>query len=559
MSGGDDVPNPVPDAAELSASILRTIGGHNPDTFNATDYLLDRNLRADRGANTAVVAPLRSLTYAELAVEVRKVAGGLRELGVRPEQRVLMCMADDIELFVAILATMYLGAVAVPTSTMLTGRELRSLIVDSRTEVVLGSGEFARTVREAVREAPEVRHLVLSGHETGGKNPLPAAVRSLSWRKLRGLGSKPDGAHPTWPDSPALWLYTSGTTGEPKAAMHRHVDIKLVSELYGKGVLGIGPADRFLSVAKLFFAYGIGNSLFFPMSVGGTALLEPGRPSPRAFAERAKTDGATLLFGSPSFWAPLLASDASDDSFATVRHGVSAGEALPERMLAGMRERFGVEVLDGIGSTEMLHIFISNRPGEARPGSSGFPVPGYDVEIRDVHGAVIDEDDKAGELYVRGESAAIGYWCRAAVSRQVFLGEWTRTGDTYQRNPDGSYTCLGRQGDLLKAGGIWVSPGEVEARLLEHPDVAEVVVVGVPDADDLDKPIACVVAKPGHTVDAAELIDWCREGLAAYKRPRAVVVLNELPRTATGKIRRNVLRGLLREEPSGDETPAPTA
>ncbi|HEY2795234.1 MAG TPA: AMP-binding protein, partial [Micromonosporaceae bacterium] len=259
-------------------------------------------------------------------------------------------------------------------------------------------------------------------------------------------------------------------------------------------------------------------------------------------------------------WGPLLASDVPDDAFATVRQGVSAGEALPERMLLGMRERYGVEVLDGIGSTEMLHIFISNRPGDARAGSSGYPVPGYDVELRDEHGAVIDEDDKPGELYVRGESAAIGYWCRAAVSRQVFVGEWTRTGDTYQRNADGSYTCLGRQSDLLKAGGIWVSPGEVEARLLEHPDVAEVVVVGVPDADDLDKPIACVVAKPGHTVDAADLIDWCREGLAAYKRPRAVVVLTELPRTATGKIRRNVLRGLLREEREIDEsTPAPTA
>jgi benzoate-CoA ligase len=332
--------------------------------------------------------------------------------------------------------------------------------------------------------------------------------------------------------------------------MHRHVDIKLVAELYGRGVLGITSADRFLSVAKLFFAYGIGNSMFCPMAVGATALLEPGRPSPRGFAERAKADGATLLFGSPSFWGPLLASDAPDDTFGTVRQGISAGEALPERMLHGMRDRFGVEVLDGIGSTEMLHIFISNRPGAARPGSSGYPVPGYQVEIRDELGAVIDEVDKPGELYVRGESAAIGYWCRAAVSRQVVLGEWTRTGDTYQRNTDGSYTCLGRKSDLLKAGGIWVSPGEVEARLLEHPDVAEVVVVGVPDSDDLDKPIACVVAKAGRSVDVAELINWCREGLAAYKRPRAVVVLNELPRTATGKIRRNVLRGLLREEPA---------
>jgi benzoate-CoA ligase len=549
MPGGNDVPDTVPDAAALSASILRTIGGHQPETFNATDYLLDRNLRAGNGAATVVVAPHRSLTYAELAVEVRKVAGGLRELGVRPEARVLMCMCDDVELFVAILAAMYLGAVAVPTSTMLTGRELRSLIVDSRAQVVLGSGEFASSVRTAVREAPEVHHLVLSGPESASaKSQLPAHVRGYSWRKLRGMGNKLDRAHPTWPDSPALWLYTSGTTGEPKAAMHRHVDIKLVSELYGQRVLGLNASDRCLSVAKLFFAYGIGNSMFFPMSVGGTALLEPGRPSARGFADRARADGATLLFGSPSFWGPLLASNASDDAFTTVRQGISAGEALPERMFTGMRERFGVEVLDGIGSTEMLHIFISNRPREARPGSSGYPVPGYDVEIRDEQGAVIDEEDKPGELYVRGESAAIGYWCRAAVSRQVFLGEWTRTGDTYQRNADGSYTCLGRQSDLLKAGGIWVSPGEVEARLLEHPDVAEVVVVGVPDADDLDKPIACVVAKPGHTVDVTELINWCREGLAAYKRPRAVVVLPELPRTATGKIRRNVLRGLLRDD-----------
>ena len=543
------MPDTVPDAAALSASILRTIGGHQPETFNAADHLLDRNLRTGNGAACAVVAPHRSLTYAELAVEVRKIAGGLRELGVRSEQRVLMCMADDVELFVAILATMYLGAIAVPTSTMLTGRELRSLIVDSRAEVVLGSGEFASSVRTAVWDAPEVRHLVLSGPEyASAKTQLPSSVRGHSWRRLRGMGTGLDRCHDTWADSPALWLYTSGTTGEPKAAMHRHVDIKLVAELYGQGVLGITSTDRCLSVAKLFFAYGIGNSMFFPMSVGATALLEPGRPSPRGFADRARADGATLLFGSPSFWGPLLASDVPDDAFATVREGVSAGEALPERMLAGMRERFGVEVLDGIGSTEMLHIFISNRPGAARPGSSGFPVPGYDVEIRDEQGAVIDEDDKPGELYVRGESAAVGYWCRAAVSRQVFLGAWTRTGDTYQRNADGSYTCLGRQGDLLKAGGIWVSPGEVEARLLEHPDVGEVVVVGVPDADDLDKPIACVVAKAGHTVDVAELIDWCREGLAAYKRPRAVVVLDELPRTATGKIRRNVLRGLLRDD-----------
>lgn len=545
------MPSTVPDAADLSASILRSIGGHQPEAFNATDYLLDRNLRLGNGTSSAVVSVNRSLSYAELAAEVRRVAGGLRELGVRSEQRVLMCMADDVELFVAILAAMYLGAVAVPTSTMLTGRELRSLIVDSRTEIVLGSAEFANAVRTAVRDAPEVRHLVLVGSEYASAiTRLPAGVRGHSWRQLRELGTPLPQAYATWADSPALWLYTSGTTGTPKAAMHRHIDVKLVAEFYGSQVLGVTAADRCLSVAKLFFAYGIGNSMFFPMSVGATALLEPGRPSPRGFADRARADGATLLFGSPSFWGPLLASDLPDDSFTTVRQGVSAGEALPSRMFHGMLDRFGVEVLDGIGSTEMLHIFISNRPGEVHPGSSGYPVPGYQVEIRDESGAAITEHDRPGELYVRGESAAIGYWCQTAASRAVFLGDWTRTGDIYQRNSDGSYTCLGRRGDMLKAGGIWVSPGEVESRLLEHPDVAEVVVIGVPDADDLDKPVACVVAKPGRDLDADELINWCREGLAAFKRPRAVLVMEELPMTATGKIRRNVLRGLLREEPS---------
>ncbi len=550
------MPSMVPDAAELSASILRSIGGHQPESFNATDYLLERHLRTGNGAATAVVSVNRSLTYAELAEEVRRVAGGLRELGVRPEQRVLMCMADDVELFVAILATMYLGAVAVPTSTMLTGRELRSLILDSRTEVVLGSAEFANAVRAAVRDAPEVRHVVLVGSEYARPiTRLPDSVRGRSWRQLRELGTPLSRAHATWSDSPALWLYTSGTTGSPKAAMHRHVDIRLVSELYGKQVLGMTSTDRCLSVAKLFFAYGIGNSMFFPMSAGATALLEPGRPSPRGFADRARADGATLLFGSPGFWGPLLASDVPDDAFNTVRQGVSAGEALPVRMFHGMRDRFGVEVLDGIGSTEMLHIFISNRPGQVHPGSSGYPVPGYQLELREENGVVITEHDRAGELYVRGESAAIGYWCRAAASRAVFLGEWTRTGDTYQRNSDGTYTCLGRQDDLLRADGSWVSPGEVEARLLEHPDVAEVVVVGVSDAEELDTPIACVVARPGRVLDPDELIDWCRDGLAAFKRPRAVLVLDELPRTATGKIRRNVLRGLLREEPTDADAP----
>lgn len=531
--------------------------------FNATDYLVDRHLREGNGGNTAVVSPGGTLSYADLTAEVRRVASGLRRIGVRPEERVLMCMPDDAELFTAILAAMYLGAVAVPCSTMLTASELGTLVADSRARVVLGGGEFAGNVRTAVADAPDVRHVVLAGAEP---DDLPAGVSGHTWQAMLDGDDGDDGEpvtepYPTWADSHALWLYTSGTTGKPKAAMHRHVDIRFVAENYGQRVLGMTAADRCLSVAKLFFAYGIGNSMFFPLSVGGTALLEPSRPSPALFAERAAADKATVLFGTPSFFGPLLASDVGDDAFASVRQGVSAGEALPPRMYHRLLERFGVEVLDGIGSTEMLHIFISNRAGQVHPGSSGTPVPGYTVEIRDEQGRPIEGVEEPGELYVRGESAAIGYWCRADTSRQVFLGEWLRTGDTYVRNADGTLTCLGRANDMLKAGGIWVSPSEVENRLLEHPDVAEVVVVAVPDSDELDKPVACVIPAAGKHVDADELIGWCREGLAAFKRPRAVVELAELPKTATGKIRRNVLRERLRTElltEVKEETSAPT-
>ncbi|TCP56474.1 benzoate-CoA ligase [Tamaricihabitans halophyticus] len=510
--------------------------------FNAASYLVDRNLVAGAGERVAVRTPARTLSYAELSTEVRRAAAGLRQLGVRPEERVLLCLPDDVELFTAILASMYLGAIAVPVSTMLTGQELGKLVTDSRATVVLGAAEYEANVRAAVRDAPDVRHLVWQG---GVRDPV-AGLDCHSWEAVASADpAEVTAAFPSWPDSPALWLYTSGTTGTPKAAMHRHTDIRFVAENYAQRVLGVGPRDRFLSVAKLFFAYGIGNSMFFPLSVGGTALLEPARPNPQLIADRATADSATLLFGTPSFWGPLLASGVADGAFSTVRQGVSAGEALPARMFHGMRDRFGVEVLDGIGSTEMLHIFISNRPGEVRPSSSGVPVPGYEVEIRDSSGVPIDEQGVPGELYVRGDSAAIGYWCRAGVSREVFLGDWMRTGDTYLRNSDGTFSCLGRFNDMLKAGGIWVAPAEVEDRLLEHPSVAEVAVVGVADEDGLDRVTACVVPKQGHGVAEDELISWCRETLAAFKRPRAVVQLAELPKTATGKIRRNVLREML--------------
>jgi benzoate-CoA ligase len=521
------------------------------ETFNAVDYLVYRHVAAGHGARTAVRHPQGTLTYAELATEVRRVARALAGLGVRPEERVLLCMTDDIELFTAILAVLHLGGVAVPSSTMLTAPELAKLVRDSRARTIIGSVEFAEPVTTAAGMSDDVRHVVLTGPDA--PSDLHASVQPWTWDAVL-AGAEDTAARDepwtAWPESPALWLYTSGTTGTPKAAMHRHADIRTVCETYARHVLEVGPGDAFLSVAKLFFAYGIGNSLFFPLSAGATTVLEPSRPNPKRYAQLVAEHEVTLLFGVPSFWGPLLASeptDVPDGALKSVRLAASAGEALPPRMYHGIRSRFGVEILDGIGSTEALHIFISNRRGEVVPGSSGFPVPGYRVELRRTDGSVIDGSDEPGTLHVAGDSICTGYWCHTEVNRTVFEGEWMRTGDRYVRNTDGSLTCLGRSDDVLKVGGIWVPPAEVEARLLEHPQLDEAVVIGVADADGLDKPVAFVVPRRGAVVDPEQVVTFCRDGLAAFKRPRALIVVEELPKTATGKIQRFKLRQMVAE------------
>ena len=517
------------------------------DLFNAADYLVHRHAQAGDGNRLAAVSGQRSLTYAALSDAVCRVAGGFAALGVRPEERVMFCMADDLELLTGILAAMHLGAVPVPVSTMVTGAELGQMLADSRARVLCVSVEFATAASAALALAPEVTQVIVDGEADLG-------VPSHPWSALSSAGTAL--GYPTWPDSPALWLYTSGTTGKPKAAMHRHASIRDVAQCYGSGVLGVAPGDRCLSVPKLFFAYGLGNSCFFPLAAGATAILERARPTPAGIAERVRADQPTLFFGVPTFFSALLNSDIPDGTFSSVRQGVSAGEPLPAVVFSRFLARFGVELLDGLGSTEALHIFLSNRPGQVRPGSSGTPVPGYDVEIRDEHGAVVEDVGTPGELHLRGPSIATGYWCRTETTRQMFLGEWLRTGDTYVRNEDGTYTCLGRYNDMLKSGGIWVSPAEVEQRLLEHPSVAEAAVVAAPDEVGLDKPVACVVPVAGTQIDPDTLIQWCREGLAAFKRPRAVVAFDELPKTATGKIRRNVLRDLVRDSVATPAAPA---
>ncbi|HJQ45273.1 MAG TPA: benzoate-CoA ligase family protein [Amycolatopsis sp.] len=508
--------------------------------FNAAEYLLDRHVRDGNGGRTAIIAADRTLTYAELADQVHRVAGGFARIGVRPEERVMICMVDGVAMLSAILGAMYAGVVPVPVSTMVTGPELGKMLADSRARVLCVSAEFTDAAKAALEMAPEVTDVVLDRAE-----PFADSVRSHDFSVLS--TSDETVRYGTWADSPALWLYTSGTTGEPKGAMHRHASIRAVCETYGRQVLGIRGDDRCFSVAKLFFAYGIGNSAFFPLSVGASVVLEPARPSPGLVADRVRATRPTLFFGVPTFYSALLAADIPDDTFSSVRQAVSAGEPLPAVLFQRFRDRFGVEILDGIGSTEALHIFLSNRPGAVVPGTTGTAVPGYDVEIRDAAGTPITAPAEPGELFVRGPSTAVGYWSRYETSKRVFQGEWLRTGDSYVRNHDETYTCLGRFNDMLKAGGIWVSPSEVEQRLLQHPDVAEAAVVAAPDEDGIDKPVACVVPAAGRTLDGDALIEFCREGLASFKRPRAVIEVRELPKTATGKIRRNVIREQVRD------------
>jgi benzoate-CoA ligase family protein len=510
--------------------------------FNAGDWLAHRHVREGRGERVAVRRGGATLTYAELSDLVETVTAALRGIGLRRDDRVVFVTNDDLPMFAGILAAFCGGFVAVPVSTMLGAKELGTIIADSGAAVVVASPQYGPQLQEALAMAPEVRHLVCDSEE-----PLPAApaVTPWTWTELLKAGegqSREPAATPE--DSWALWLYTSGTTGTPKGAMHRHVNIRHVCETYGDQVLGIRPDDVCFSVAKLFFAYGIGNAMFFPLSAGAATVLEPRRPSPDVTAERMAADRPTLFFAVPTFYAALLAAGLPAETFTSVRLGVSAGEALPAPLQDRFTQRFGVELIDGIGSTEALHIFLSNRPGDVRPGTTGRPVPGYDIELRDADGKPVP-DGQPGSLYVRGESIALGYWRRTDASRTVFAGEWLNTGDTYVRSPDGYYTCLGRSNDLLKAGGIWVSPTEVESRLLEHPHVQEAAVVGLADEHGLDKPIACVVSR--GDVTAEELVQWCREGLASFKRPRHVIFLDQLPKTATGKIQRFKVRELVAE------------
>jgi benzoate-CoA ligase family protein len=503
--------------------------------YNAARWLLDRHVDAGDGDRVAVRCDGSSTTYTGLLISAWRAQHALRELGVGPGDRVVLIVNDEPAFAAWFLGTMRAGAIPVPLSTMLTAGELAAIAADSGARVAVASQEHVARLGTVATGAPALRDAVVLGDV-----PDDVGVRAHSWAAFTVETEVP--VAPTTGDSPAFWLYSSGTTGRPKGVIHRHSSPQATADTYARTVLRTTADDRFLSVAKLFFAYGLGNSLTFPFAVGATAVLNPSRPTPGGVLDLIAAERPTLFFASPGFVAALLDTDAGDGAFASVRCTVTAGEALPADLQKRFSARFGHPVLDGIGSTEALHIFLSNGDRALRPGTSGVPVDGYEVKLLDDEEADVTSPDTPGFLHVKGPSIAAGYWQQPDATASAFRGEWLRTGDVYTRSHDGYWTFLGRNNDMIKAGGIWVSPAEVEAVLIEHPDVLEAAVVGGRDTDGLETTVAFVVPRAGHAIDPADIDAHCRARMAAFKRPRRLVVTDALPRTATGKVQRFRLR-----------------
>jgi 4-hydroxybenzoate-CoA ligase len=505
--------------------------------YNAADDLVDRNIREGRGAKLAFVDPERSLTYDALARETRRFADLLGRLGLVREDRVAMILLDTVDWPIVFLGAIRAGIVPIPLNTLLAADQYAYMLADSRADVLVVSDALLPTVAPILAEIPTLRHVLVSGGEA--KAPHRSLAAELA------AASDVFTTAETHPDETCFWLYSSGSTGAPKGTRHVHSSLMATAKLYGQGVLGIREDDVGFSAAKLFFAYGLGNSLTFPLAVGATAVLNPGRPTPATAFSFFETYQPTIFFGVPTLYAAMLHDPAHAGSTGSGRLRIctSAGEALPEHIGETWKKRFGVDILDGVGSTEMLHIFLSNAPGAIVYGTSGVAVPGYDLELRDELGRTVG-DGEIGELYVRGPSAADGYWNQRAKSRSTFQGEWTRTGDKYIRDAKGRHTYCGRADDMFKVSGIWVSPFEIEAALGSHEDVLEAAVVAHADEEGLLKPKAFVVLKDSASSEDLEtrLKEHVKKTVGMWKYPRWIEVVEALPKTATGKIQRFKLR-----------------
>jgi len=505
--------------------------------YNAADDLIGRNIAAGRGAKAAFIDPDRTLSYDLLEIETNRFASGLVALGVRRDERVMLAMLDTVDFPIAFLGAIKAGVVPIPVSTRLTPKDYSFMLADSRARALVVDDALWPAFRDGIEDQLELAHIIVAGEASFGHATMGEVL----------LGGTEDFAPaPTRADDMCFWLYTSGTTGQPKGSVHLHNHMIKTAELYAIPTLGINEDDLVFSAAKLFFAYGLGNGLSFPMAVGATTLLHPGPPDPASVNAILADKRPTIFYGVPTLFAMLLASDGlPGEGDHSMRLATSAGEALPGDILKRWQAHTGIDILDGLGSTEMLHIFLTNRPGDIRPGSSGTPADGYELRLVGDDGGIIESPDTLGFLEVSGPTSAVMYWSQRDKSRETFKGKWTRTGDKYTRDADGYYIFAGRDDDMMKVGGIYVSPFEVESVLLRHDAVLEAAVVGWPDGDGLIKPKAVIVTRDG--VDgtkqlAEELTAFVKGELASFKYPRWVEFTDTLPKTATGKIKRYLLR-----------------
>jgi benzoate-CoA ligase len=498
-----------------------------PRDYNAAQDLVERNLRAGRGGKVAFHDERGSVTYAQLAERVNRFGSGLLAMGLRAEDRVLLAMHDTTDWPVAFLGAIRAGIIPVAVNTLLTSKDYAYMLADSRAKALVVSEALLAQFKPVLDKPPFLKHVIVTG---------------APFDQVLAQGSAQLEPAPTTRDDACFWLYSSGSTGMPKGTVHAHSSMVQTAELYAEGVLGIKDADVVFSAAKLFFAYGLGNSLSFVLHAGATAVLMAERPTPAAVFKRLTERKPTLFFGVPTLYAAMLADSAfpKKDALA-LRICISAGEALPPQIAKSFKEKTGIDILDGIGSTEMLHIFLSNRPGEFRHGTTGKAVPGYELRLVDEQGRVVKQGE-LGELEISGPTGAMYYWNNRAKSRATFCGAWTKSGDKYAQDADGFYAYGGRTDDMLKVSGIWVSPAEVEAALVGHPAVLEAAVVGQEDEQQLVKPKAYVVLKQGMQATEDELKAYVKEKLAPYKYPRWIEFAAELPKTATGKIQRFKLR-----------------
>ena len=511
---------------------------HLPQQFNVATWFVDRNIAEGRARMPAFHCEGRTLTYGDMHDLVNRTGNALLELGVRMEDRVLVLCLDTPEFLGAFWGEIKIGAVPIPVNTLMRAQDYLYFLDDSRAKATVVSAPLMGEAGPALAPARYLQHVLVAGGPPGPYHSYEECLAKASATLEAAATSR---------DDAALWLYSSGSTGFPKGAVHLHHDMVVCTETYAKQVVQYRATDKVYSAAKLFFAYGLGNAGYFPMAFGAQSILSPHRPTPEGVYEILTRQRPTLFFGVPTLYAGMLAIKDAEKRYdlSSLRLCVSAGEALPEELYNRWRDWFGVELIDGIGTTEILHIFISNRPGEVRPGATGKPVPGYEAVLVDDDGRPVPQGE-IGNLRVKGDSIMAYYWNKHDRTRAALHGAWIETGDKYWQDADGYFFFAGRGDDMLKVGGIWVSPVEVEATLIKHPAVLEAAVVGREDEERLVKPHAFVVLKDGVAPSAAladELKSFVKDKIAPYKYPRWIDFVGDLPKTATGKIQRFKLRG----------------